>query len=149
MLVWANSKSWIWAWVIVELISLLVLQHPYQQGQLSSIARVSSPSAVAAKKWGQLFCSYCSLQPALLCCPGEVWGPLSRVLQPVRVWASSAQPALGHHRSPRQQPRPGTSTWPLVVTWAMDIDRDPCCCIATNLDMALSGAQTETVLWLS
>lgn len=33
--------------------------------------------------------------------------------------------ALGHQHGPRKQPRPGTSTWPLMVTRVMDIDTDP------------------------
>lgn len=45
--------------------------------------------------------------PARLCCRGKGWGQL---------WAT-----LRHRHGPRQQPRSGTSTWPLVVAWAMDM----------------------------
>ena len=42
----------------------------------------------------------------------------------------------------RWQPRPGTSTLPLVVTWATDIDRDPSCSRTMDLDMTL-GPRTS------
>lgn len=44
----------------------------------------------------------------------------------------------------RWQPRPGTSTLPLVVTWATDIDRDPSCSRTMDLDMTLGP---RTSLW--
>lgn len=33
-------------------------------------------------------------------------------------------------------PRPGTSRWSLLVTWASDINTDPDCDMTTNPDMA-------------
>jgi hypothetical protein len=84
--------------------------------------------------------------PALLCCPGEVqshspkcsWrqgmGPaLPRGTASERKGQLS--PALGHQHGSRLQPRPGWSAWPLLVTWRMEIDTDPCCCRAMELDM--------------
>jgi hypothetical protein len=50
--------------------------------------------------------------PALLLCPSEGWGQLCS--------------ALRHQHSPRPQPRPGSSTWSLVITGALDINNtDP------------------------
>lgn len=37
------------------------------------------------------------------------------------------------------QARPGTCTWPVVVTWAMGIYTEPRCCMATDLDMTLGS----------
>jgi hypothetical protein len=48
--------------------------------------------------------------------------------------------ALGQQNGPRQQSTPGTSTWPLVVTWTMDINTDPCLCRATDPDTVLSSS---------
>jgi hypothetical protein len=47
----------------------------------------------------------------------------------------------------RQHPRPGTSTWPLVVTWVLDITTDPVCDRA--MDMALSGSPGQDVIMAS
>lgn len=47
--------------------------------------------------------------PALPLCSGEWWGQHCT--------------APGHQHGPRQQPRPGTSAWLLVVTPATDINR--------------------------
>lgn len=44
--------------------------------------------------------------------------------------------ALGHQRGPKQQPRPGMSKWPLVVTWAQISTQTP----------ADTGPQTQTCL---
>lgn len=50
---WANSKLWIWPWVVAELVSLIALQYPHYQGELSSIAMVSLPNAAANSGQGQ------------------------------------------------------------------------------------------------
>lgn len=79
-----------------------------------------------SKGQGQLYCSHAleasspALTPpgaALLCCPGKGWDQLSLEWWPARGWASSAQWL-------KQQSRPGTSAWPLVVTWTWDINID-------------------------
>lgn len=44
---------------------------------------------------------------------------------------------LEYHHGPKWQPRPGTSSWPLVVIWPMNIDTDPYCCTAIDPAMAL------------
>jgi hypothetical protein len=46
--------------------------------------------------------------------------------------------ALRHQHDSRQQHRPGTTTWSLVVIWAMDIDTDHCCYMAKDPDMSHS-----------
>ena len=50
---------------------------------------------------------------------------------------------LGHQYDLRRQPRPGTSTWPLVVTWTTDMEIDPCRCMATDLDMGRDFSMTS------
>ena len=37
MLEWANSKPWIWVWVVAELVSPPALWHLYFQGKLSAL----------------------------------------------------------------------------------------------------------------
>jgi hypothetical protein len=41
--------------------------------------------------------------------------------------------------APEDQPRPGMSTWPLMITWTMGIETDLCCFRATGPDMVLGG----------
>lgn len=50
---------------------------------------------------------------------------------------------------PKQQLRPRTSAWPLVVTLAMDIDVDPCCSRIMNPDMALDGSTCQDLTMAS
>lgn len=33
MLAWANSKTWSWAWIVAELVTIPVFFHSYHQGQ--------------------------------------------------------------------------------------------------------------------
>lgn len=99
MLRWDNSKPWIWAGVVVQLVSspaLLFLDH---QSDLSSTATAKLPNAAASKMQGQL--SYSPVfrasspvphpQPgsAGLYCPGKVQDLLSGGLQPVKGRDSS------------------------------------------------------------
>jgi hypothetical protein len=65
MLGWVNSKPWIGAWVVVELVILPALPHPHHQGQLSSTAPATSPNAAASKGQSQLYYSH-AFRPALL-----------------------------------------------------------------------------------
>lgn len=85
--------------------------------------------------------------PALLCRPDKVQCLLSQVLQAVRGWVSClilipSRPAyllLCHQVLPRWgvepsqhnasgvSPKPGTSTWPLGVTWTWGINTYPNC----------------------
>lgn len=76
----------------------LALLVPHLQGELSSTAPDSSPSATASKGQGQLSFSHVlgdssptpsPPEPVLLCQQGKVPGPLSRVLQTVRDGAYS------------------------------------------------------------
>lgn len=46
--------------------------------------------------------------------------------------------AIGCERGARQQPRPGMTSWILVVIGDTDISTDPCCCMATDPDRARS-----------
>lgn len=138
MLEWAKSKPWIWAWLVAELVSLPSLLLPHHWGQLSSTGLASSPSALAWQRQSQLSCSRAlrassphlhpqppllppmPTEPALLCCPGEVQGLLSQVLQPVRDRASSSFfMTLGQLFHDAQE-RDGTSS-----TQPSDINTDP------------------------
>lgn len=93
MFEWANSESWIWAWVLAELVSLLAHPHLQQQGDLSSTALPKPSNAPISRRLGQL--SYAHTlwdsspvpthpESAALWFPVKVQGPLSQVLQPVR-----------------------------------------------------------------
>jgi hypothetical protein len=82
--------------------------------------------------------SYCH-HGQLHCVPGRCIGPpriqvlkRGRASSPVRGRASYAQP-LDIHWTP-------VAALALVVIWATDIDTDPCCCVATHSDAALSGS---------
>jgi hypothetical protein len=63
MLGWTNSKPWIWAWEVSELVSLLGLLVKWSQ---RSYQQPLQPG------------------PSLPCCPDEMQGQLSQVLQQVR-----------------------------------------------------------------
>jgi hypothetical protein len=72
--------------------------------------------------------------PALLnAATGKRWGYLSRAPEPVLH-----SPA--HLRGPWLLPRPGMSSWSLVVIWAIDINTDPRHFIAMDPNMALSDS---------
>jgi hypothetical protein len=58
MLGWPNSKSWIWAWVVAELVSLPALLGPHHHCELFSTALASSPNAAAGIGQGQLSFSH-------------------------------------------------------------------------------------------
>jgi len=51
---------------------------------------------------------------------------------------SSAQPS-DTNMTPGGSPEQ-ISTWPLMLTWAMDIHTDPCCGRAVNLEVFLGAA---------
>lgn len=72
MLGWANSKTGIWACVTAELVSLATLLHTPHQGQLSrtALVREGRDQITRVPKLS-------GVEPALLCCPGKVQGPLS------------------------------------------------------------------------
>lgn len=48
--------------------------------------------------------------------------------------------SLGHQCALRWQTRPGMSEWSLEITYIMDIDSDPCCSMAMDPDVTLSGS---------
>jgi hypothetical protein len=54
VLKWANSKPWIWAWVIGELVSPWALSYPHQQSKLSRTAVTRLPSATVDRRQSQL-----------------------------------------------------------------------------------------------
>jgi hypothetical protein len=93
MLEWANSKPWIWASEVVELVSPPALLCPHHQGEFSSATQASSPNAVASNGQGQLSCSHILWAntsipllsgSGLLCCPGDVRG-LGRLLMTASI----------------------------------------------------------------
>jgi hypothetical protein len=103
-------------------------------------------SAASGKGWEQLSQPHApgsslsqSMAPGLglLCCLRSVQGQLSKVLQPLMEGFSS--PVFILLREPVLLHCP--LHWPLVVTWTMDIDNDPCCCRAKDPDMTLYGRQ--------
>lgn len=53
-----------------------------------------------------------------------------------KVWCT----AVGHQHGPRLQPIPGMSAWPLVVTWATDIDTNRCHCMTMDPDVTVSSS---------
>lgn len=57
--------------------------------------------------------------------------------------------ALKHQPDSRSQPRPGASTWHLVVTWAMNINTDTGCRRAIDPDMALSVSTDQYLIVVS
>jgi hypothetical protein len=100
---------------------------------------VSSPTVMP---WGPAYpCPYYKGQ---LHCAAQVLLPVrDRANSPeslsLKGRASSAQP-LNIYMVPGSCPRPGTSPWSLVVIGTMDIGRDVCHCMATDLDMTLMGS---------
>lgn len=62
---WANSKAWILAWVVTELVSLPAFLCPLYQGELFSIVLASSPNVIASKVHSQLSQSH-ALGPVFL-----------------------------------------------------------------------------------
>lgn len=76
-----RSKAWIWAWVVAEMVSSPANPLLYHQGEPSSPALGSSPSAMTSRKQGELSLSLLpcspggspaltSPVPAPLLCPG-------------------------------------------------------------------------------
>ena len=57
MLQWANSKPWIWLWVVAEMVTLLVLPYSYHLSDLYSSAPARLPAATISRRQGQLSCS--------------------------------------------------------------------------------------------
>lgn len=89
----ANLKPWIWFWEVAKLVFQLTDLHQHRQGKLSTTALASISNAVTGKGQSQLSFIHdlrtvsatpMTPEPALLCCPGEVQGPLSGLLQLVR-----------------------------------------------------------------
>lgn len=64
---WANSQTWIWAWMLAELISLPALPQKHHQGELSSTTLASSPSAATGEGQGQLSCCHDSWASSANC----------------------------------------------------------------------------------
>ena len=96
--------------MVAELVSLLPIPHSHHQGEFFNTVPARTCSATPGRRQGQLSCSHALRadspaptppEPAPLCCSVKAWGPLSRVLQLSRGWASS--PALGA-RSPSHVP---------------------------------------------
>jgi hypothetical protein len=85
---WANSKPWVWAWVLAELVSPPALLYPHHQGQLSCFAQVRRRTGLA------LLHALHSLPPF----PSSY--PLNQCLQ-------ETGPDLSN---------PWTSTWPQAAT---------------------------------
>lgn len=80
----ANSEAWMWAWVVVELVSVSSLPYPHSQ--------VSSPALLWLDHPMAFFGSPTPMSPEpvlLLYCPIKVRSPLSEMLEPVRGWDSS------------------------------------------------------------
>lgn len=74
---------------------------------------------------------------ALHCCPcDKASSPECR-----HIWRRGK----GQLRYQYGQPSPGMSPWPVVVTWAMDINKDLCCGRATDLDMALGNSMGRVI----
>lgn len=77
------------------MVSLPALPHTHHQGKLFSTALTSLPNITGIKSQGRPVLLFHTLRagsseltqtgPALLCCPGNVWGLLSQVLQLLRV----------------------------------------------------------------
>lgn len=47
---WANSKPWIWAWVVVELVSPLAVPHPYHVIEATTLTK-----ATQCQHWQEAF----------------------------------------------------------------------------------------------
>lgn len=136
-----NSKPWIYAWVVAELVSPPALPCPHHQDELSSSGPANLPSATATKGQDHVSCSHslrlAHLSPShqsLLYCD---WCPLrcrnlSQMLQPGSGGVSSTDLECQH--GPRQAAQTRDYTWPLVVTWAIDMDTEPCYCMVTDTE---------------
>jgi hypothetical protein len=92
---WANSKPWIWAWEVAELVSPPAFLCLHRQGQFSNTVPAGSPNATDSKGQGSaLLMSLAGSPmplppgPATLYCPGKVQGLLSQVLQSAKGGAS-------------------------------------------------------------
>lgn len=55
--------------------------------------------------------------------------------------------APGHTYEHRLWPRPRARLWPLVATWAMNINTDPDCERTTDLDMVLGHTLAQMSPW--
>jgi len=124
MLGWGNSKSW----MVAELVRPPALLHSHPQGQLSSsvLARDRASSPIHTPPGQLYYAVQVRCEPAFSSAAAhEGYGQLFA--------------ALRHQHDPRSQPRPGTSSWPFMVTWARDNDTDSGCCRVTDPDMVLCG----------
>lgn len=93
---WANIKSWIWAWVVAELVSLQALPYTHQ-GKLSDTTFSYDTQCCHLEETESVFLLSCPqgwltcIKPpeqTPLCCPDEPWGPVSQVLQQIRAGPS-------------------------------------------------------------
>jgi hypothetical protein len=129
--------------------------HLWARGQMRRTSPLCLYYFMPNEWWGQLSSAHILMAdpstntppgPAPLCYPGEVQDLLSWVSPAARVGQGLLCIALTHQRDPRRQPRPGfclfflTTTCPLVVIWAMDINKEPCWCMVMDPDMALSDS---------
>ena len=74
MLVWDNSKAWIWTWILAELVSPPAFPHSYHWGELSSTVPASSSYVTASKEQGQLSTVMILRLPLLTRGEVRVWG---------------------------------------------------------------------------
>jgi hypothetical protein len=43
---WANSKPWIWAWIVAELVSQPGVSHPHPRARSPALTQLAHPSAI-------------------------------------------------------------------------------------------------------
>lgn len=80
-------------------------------------------------------------------CSGNKWTqtrPSEATLTIETGMASSGSTAHRHHHGFSPQHRLQTTTWPLVVTWAMDINTDPSYSRTLDPDIALSSVMNHS-----
>lgn len=75
---WANSKPWIWAWIVAELVSQPGVSHPHPRARSPALTQLAHPSAI-----GRVRASSTVLPRGDVC-------PLSWVLHLVRDGTSSS-----------------------------------------------------------
>jgi hypothetical protein len=105
---WTNSRPWIWAWDVAELVSPPALPHTHHQDDFSSTAPASSSIARAGKGRAQPTCTL-TTKVCSTVLPG--WGPGSTLLSATACgrWIQLCT-FLGYQHGPRWQPRPRTSS---------------------------------------